>query len=221
VSVVVVTPPDLPVLSLALAKRQCRVDYNDDDELIQSLIDSATAWLDGPGGWLGRCLMPQTLELRQDSFWHGDWKLGDRYIWEEGALPLWNRWPFSRRIELPFPPFISLTSITFEDGSGVDQTLASNGWVATDEGVDPSYGTTWPSGRLAANAVRIRYQAGYLPTTAGASTVPAPIRHAIMLLVSHWYAHPDAVVGVENRDSSTPLPLGVDSLLAPYRVWKF
>ena len=38
-----------------------------------------------------------------------------------------------------------------------------------------------------------------------------------MLLVGHWYEHREAVVGVDARDSSTPLPLGVDRILDAYR----
>jgi uncharacterized phiE125 gp8 family phage protein len=218
VNVVVITPPAQLVLPLSLAKSQCRVEHNDDDDLINSLIETATGWLDGPGGWLGRALMPQTLELRLDSFFHGDWIFNGQYIWEQGAWPMGSIWPFRTLIRLPFPPFISLTSVTYEDGAGVDQVVSSAGYSASDAGVEPVFGTNWPVGRIDANAVRIRYQAGYA-MNGDVSTVPAPIRHAVLLLVSHWYRNRDAVVGVDNRDSSTELPLGVESLLGPFRVW--
>ena len=222
--VVVVIPPAASPLSLDLAKAQLRVDPSngDDDLLIQSLIDTATAWLDGPSGWLGRCLMPQTLELRLDGFYADDWRHRGRMLWDEGCWNDWSRWPFASRIKLPYPPFISVTSIIYEDLNGDDQTLTSAGWNVDGEGdLESGWGMPWPSGRVDADAVRIQYAAGY-PTGPGDSptpTVPAPIRHALMLLVSHWYANREAVVGVESRDSSTEMPLGVESLLAPYRIW--
>jgi uncharacterized phiE125 gp8 family phage protein len=219
VHVAVITPPIGFPLSLDLAKAQCRVQHNDDDALIQSLIEAATGWLDGPGGWLGRCLMPQILELRLDSFYPDDWNFRGLPIWQEGVWNDWTRWPFQNRIQLPYPPFLSVTSVIYEDLSGADQVLTSSGWVVDREGeIGSPWQTPWPAGRVEADAVRIQYQAGYA-LSAGSSTVPAPIRHALMLLVSHWYAHPDAVVGVENRDSSTEMPLAVESLLAPLRVW--
>lgn len=41
------------------AKAQARVSHDDEDLLIQHTIDAATAWLDGPAGVLGRCLLTQ------------------------------------------------------------------------------------------------------------------------------------------------------------------
>lgn len=226
--VVVITPPTVSPLSLDLAKKHCRVEFDDDDLLIQSLIDTAVSWLDGPGGWLGRCLMPQTLELRLDSFYETDWSYSGSYLWDQGSWPdwttwsNWRRWPFASRITLPYPPVVGITSIVYEGTDGTDQTLSSDGWRLDGEGdLTSSWDVPWPSGRVEADAVRIRYQAGYPLTTDNppASTVPAAIRHALMLLVSHWYAHPDAVVGVEARDSSTEMPIAVEALLSPYRVW--
>jgi uncharacterized phiE125 gp8 family phage protein len=217
--VAVITPPAASPLSLDLAKAQCRVEHTDDDVLIQSLIDTAVAWIDGPRGWLGRCLMPQTLEYRLDSFYPEDWQCRGQMIWEQGVWSNWERRPFQNRLKLPFPPLISITSIIYEDLNGVDQTLTSDGWKVDAEGdLEAAWQIPWPSGRVDADAVRIQYQAGY-PLLNSAPNIPAAIRHAMMLLVSHWYRNRDAVVGVDNRDSSTELPLGVESLLAPFRVW--
>jgi len=47
--------------------------------------------------------------------------------------------------------------------------------------------------------------------------VPAPIRHAILLLVSHWYANRDAA----GEKPSHAVEFGVDALLAPYREVHF
>lgn len=62
----------------------------------------------------------------------------------------------------------------------------------------------------------MRWKAGY-PVIDDKSTVPAPIRHAILLMVGHLFAHRDAVTATTAKPEQ--LPLGVDALLSPYRVW--
>lgn len=57
---VLVTPPVAQPITLMEAKAQARVTHDDEDLLIQHYIDAATAWLDGPAGILGRCLVTQT-----------------------------------------------------------------------------------------------------------------------------------------------------------------
>ena len=57
---VLVTPPAAPPITLMEAKAQALVTHDDEDLLLQHYIDAATAWLDGPAGILGRCLVTQT-----------------------------------------------------------------------------------------------------------------------------------------------------------------
>ncbi len=224
-AVVVIVPP-APVLTLTQAKTQCNATgFDDDDTLISDLMSTAQALLDGPDGILGRAIGVQTLELRLDSFLSQRWAFG--HDWASWGYGEWGRWARPTRftnIELPCPPFISLTSITYEDQNGVDQVLDASGWNATEEGVSPAFGDVWPSGRIAADAIRLQYQAGYVAPSGATlpppNPVPAPIRQAMLMLISHWYNHRDAVVGVEARDSSTELPLGVANLLAPYRKYR-
>jgi len=64
--------------------------------------------------------------------------------------------------------------------------------------------------------VTVRYRAGY-PAASGHSTVPAPIRHAILLMVGHLYGSRDAVT--TSAAQPAQLPLGVEALLAPFRIW--
>ena len=55
----VAAPEDMPV-SLAALKAHLRVAHNDDDAEIGALQAGVVALLDGWGGILGRCIMPQT-----------------------------------------------------------------------------------------------------------------------------------------------------------------
>ncbi|KOX49882.1 hypothetical protein ADL19_19675 [Streptomyces purpurogeneiscleroticus] len=62
----------------------------------------------------------------------------------------------------------------------------------------------------------VRYRAGYA-ADGERSTVPAPIRHAILLMVGHLYSNRDAVTTTAAQPAQ--LPFGVEALLAPYRIW--
>ncbi|WP_170865633.1 head-tail connector protein [Wenxinia saemankumensis] len=55
-------------VSLDEAKAHLRIDGDDEDLLISSLIEAATGHLDGADGVLGRCLVTQTWTVRFD-YW--------------------------------------------------------------------------------------------------------------------------------------------------------
>ena len=57
---VLVVPPAAQPITLTEVKAHARVSHDDEDLLLQHYIDAATAWLDGPAGILGRCLVTQT-----------------------------------------------------------------------------------------------------------------------------------------------------------------
>ena len=138
--VAVITPP-MPVVSLEEAKAQLHVDGDCDDVLIGGMLAAATAFLDGPDGWLGRALGRQTLEVA-----------GDLFAW--------------RSIVLPFPPVTSIVSVKYDDAYGTEQVLAPASYVLRGSAVTPLWGTSWPVPRRDDEPVRVRYQAGYGPVPA-------------------------------------------------------
>jgi uncharacterized phiE125 gp8 family phage protein len=85
---------------------------------------------------------------------------------------------------------------------------------ATPNWVLPAYGEDWPDTLDTANAVRVRYTAGY----ATAADVPGPIKEAIMLTVGHWMRYQGAV---EAGINITRIPNAVECLLTPYKVFNF
>lgn len=120
-------------------------------------------------------------------------------------------------IELPNGPVRSIESVKYTDTNGVEVTLATDQYrLSTSSSMAilrPAYGVSWPSVRCEADAVRVRYTAGYAADDSPAQDVPEPIRQAMHLCISHFYANRDAV----DVDSLMELPLGVRALLAPYR----
>lgn len=182
---VLVTQPTLTMVSLEEAKRHCRVDFADDDDLIFALIQTATSYFDGYSGVLGRALLPQTWRQDFDGFYDV--------------------------MRLPVGPVQSVTSVIYQDVSGVDQTLNASQYVllTDDYGayIQLAADQSWPNVGERADAVRVTYSAG------SATVIPA-IRMAALLLIGHWYANREA--GVAN--SMSDLPMGVDALIAPHRV---
>lgn len=67
-------------------------------------------------------------------------------------------------------------------------------------------------------AVRFRAGYGFTEGPSGPRWVgPAAIRHAVLLMVGHLYGNRDAVTTSAAKPEQ--LPLGVDALLLPFRVW--
>lgn len=166
---------------------------------IQTLIAAATAYLDARDGILGRALVTQTWDYTIDAF------------------------PCADFIRLPLPPVQSITSITYVDENGSTQTFASSKYrLSADKHQRPradlAYGEVWPTTRRQRDAVTIRLVCGYASGNSpeDASAVPASIKDAMKLLIGHWYEHREEIlVGV----TPATLPMGVDALLAPFRVY--
>jgi uncharacterized phiE125 gp8 family phage protein len=187
-----VTAPAVQPVSIDEAKVHLRVtpDVTEDDALIEGLIKAATGHLDGWVGILGRCLVNQ------------EWRSS------------FCGWPACRTLRLPFPD-VSAAAVAYFDEDNVEQSV-SDGLVSilhdarssvvrlSDDFAMPSlYGDR-------ADAVRVTFTAGY---GAAADDVPAPIRAAILLLVSHWFHNREAA----GDSALSELPLGVSALVAPYR----
>ena len=122
---------------------------------------------------------------------------------------------FTDEIRIP-DLVVSVDSVKYIDSDGVTRTVDSLGYevAGTPESpvLRPVYGGDWPTGvRDQDDAVRIRYTTGY--STGSPNTLPAAIRAAMLLTIGHLYANRQAVA----EKQAYELPLGVMSLLTPYR----
>ncbi|MBX3546896.1 hypothetical protein [Chelatococcus sp.] len=213
-SVAVIEPP-APIISASDARAALSIDPDVPSDIIDGLIEAATAHLDGPQGWLGRALGEQTLEQRHSGLY----------------------WACSPVFMLYYPPLIEVVSIKYLDRDGIERTVSPDDYrVIGGSGATgiaqlaPTYGTSWPSAQPSEEAVRIRFKAGY-PVVSGKSTVPAPIRQAILLAVRRLldvnrdlFLKREEVDGVLNREWVVSQAAGdvVDkattALLMPYRI---
>lgn len=187
-----VSEPSIEPVSLVEAREHLRVTHTDEDALIAGLITAARVTV-------------ETITRR--SFITQTWKL---YL---------DRFPASRGIRLPHTPVQSVSHIKYYDEDGIQQTFpASDYWldaVSAPARLSLKESKDWEdteADRL--NAVEIQYVAGY---GSAPSQVPAPIRHAMKLLVAHLYENPDIV----SAGQLSVIPMSCDFLLAPYRVVSF
>lgn len=202
-----ITAPSVEPLTLAQAKAHLRVDHSDDDAMIGMLLAAARQHIDGRDGWLGRALVTQTWELVLDSF--------------PGGCAGANSGP---EIKIPIPPLQSVTSISYDNADGDPTVLPADTYtVDTDSApgwVVPNSDSPWPTTFNAINAVRIRFVAGYAPSTDSPpdlrANVPAPIKAAILLMLGTLYENRETIV---IGQSAVTLPWAAEALLAPFRIF--
>lgn len=193
-----VTGPALDIVSVAEARKHCRVEVADDDGLISGYILAARRHCELH---TGRSLIDQTYDLTIDN----DWPFATQ--WQVGV----------QRIVIPIVPLVSVTSINYLDVDGNSQLLAANQYqvVTRSEAargwIEPAYGVTWPSVRCVSEAITVRFVAGY-GTQPGTHPNVDVFRQAMLLLIGNWYENREhVVVGT----IATELPMGVANLLQP------
>ena len=190
-----ITGPSVEPISLNEVKAQLRIDGSADDTLLTSYIAAARAYDEST---TGLALNTQTWEMTLH-----DWPYG------------------SNPIVLPKQPVQSITTITYADQANQTQTLASSVYeidvTRTPAFITLTENSDWPDIYDKQAAITIRFVAGYGAT---AASVPEPIRQAMLLLVGHWYANREQVT-LGAGLTATQLPLGMDALLQPFKVYGF
>ncbi len=180
--------PGALAVTRATAKAHLRVSHTSEDDLLDAYIAAAVGYVEE---YTRRALITQSWTTKLRGF------------------------P-GRTIELPRPPAASLTSFTYIDPDGASQTVGASLYTfdsASEPGairLDPD--EDWPDVDDGDNTVTIVWSCGY---GASETSVPAPIRSAILLMVGHLYENREAVnVG----NIVTEYPLAVGPLLSPYRM---
>lgn len=175
---------------------------------VDALMATVTGYVDGKDGILNRAIITQTWDWTFDAF-PGDSRHNPR-----------------ASLFVPLPPLQSVTSVTYIDSAGDEQTLAASEYdVDTDSEpgrITPAYGETWPTTRDVDNAVTVRFVAGYPDDGASPpdyrANVPPALKQGMLILLAHWYEHREAV---DVGNIVTDVPMTDNALLASYRVWSF
>jgi uncharacterized phiE125 gp8 family phage protein len=187
-SLVMTSAPALEPVSLAEAKAHLRIDASAEDALVQSLIVTSRLHIEAA---LGLALITQSWSYFLD------------------------RWPKAGRIVLPLRPIAAVSHICVWSEDGTSETLDPAAFLLDGQGMPPRLvarsGIADASSMRPANGIEIGFTAGF---GASVEDVPATIRHALLLLVAHWYEHREPVeIGV----GINAVPVMVSDLLAPYR----
>lgn len=190
-----VTSPAAPVVSLAEAKTHLRVYHEDEDSYIEALVAAATGMIDGVDGWLGRALAEQVWQYSLDRF------------------PCRDDFGHAGRVYIPLAPLLSVDEVEFTASDGSESSVVGFrefGVGSTQPGyIVPAVGDSWPSTIREPESVRIKFTAGY-------DEIPTGIKHAVLLMVGHWF---------ENREDLSDgklveMPLASKALLMPHRNWR-
>lgn len=189
----VITPPTGLIVPLDEVKRHLRVTWSDEDMQITAFILAAWQFVEN---FVQRRYFAQTLEYVRDS-------------WCDA-------------ITLPLAPTgeggvnASIVSVSYVAADGTTQVLPASTYWDRPDGQTRAFVRRWYSVLpwLGDGAERVVIRFSFLGDV---STVPPLVTAAVKLLVAHWYVNREAVVGVENRDSSTELPIGFRDLLISER----
>lgn len=179
-------PAETPV-SLAECKDHLRITSSSEDAYITSLLNAAVIFTDGMGA-LGKAMVTQK------------WR---QYFGQN---------PGSARLAIL--PVQTVTRIAYYDPDGAEQDalladfdVFGNGQATT---VLPAEGKSWPTTQDRPDAIWIEYEAGY----GAAADVPDPLKHAIKMLVAHWYEHRENAA----EKPQSAVPFGYDALIGTERA---
>lgn len=184
-----VTSPVVEPVSLAEAKTHCRVDSDEASEntYLTSLISAAREWVED---YIDRSLVKTRWQMRLDKF--------------------------PPEIELPRPPMLPVTTntpvtLTYTVNQTGQTATLSTASYRVDSDSTPGvlrnlYGGTWPSNLDDPNSITVTWWAGY---GEDGRSVPTRARHAMLMLVGHWYERRLAADNV----AAAEVPFGVKALL--------
>lgn len=188
-----ITPPAGEPVSLAEAKQHLRVDFDDDDALIQSLISAARQAAET---LTQRQLVSARWALVLDSF-PGSSLMG---------LPSGQTFTLpANAILIPKSPLQAVVEIRYLDMAGAWQLMPPAAYTV-DKACEPAritpvFGQTWPIALPQIAAVSVVFDSGY----GNASAVPEGIKAWIKLRVGSLYVHREELASM-TRGALIPCP---------------
>ena len=179
-----ITPPTVEPVTLAEAKAHMRVSHAEEDQLISTLISTARRIVEARSG----------LVLLQQ-------------VWTSYL----DDWPEAGLVELPFAPVMSVNMVAVFGEDDVEASIDPAHYYADTASRPPRLmlrgSRVWAKPGRIANGIAITVTAGF---GSAASSVPEPLRQAVLILVAHWFEHRGAA-------DPPPLPLTFDTLVRPWR----
>ncbi len=186
------TEPTEEPINLEDAKAHLRVDTEDDDGMILSLITVARQYAETI---TGRALITQTWNYYLD-----DWPVDKDYI------------------EMPLPPLASSTSIQYTDYNATVTTAGTSQYIVDTNSIPGrivlAYGETWPTVTLyPSNPIKILFTCGH----GTPDDVPEAIKQGMKIDLSDMYENRESIIiGQPTVHLDT-----IERIYMPYRIWSF
>lgn len=188
-ALVLTSGPAIEPVTIAEAKAHLRIDDASEDVLLSSLLLTSRLHVEAA---LGLALINQTWMLVLD------------------------RWPADGSIEIPIAPLQAVTAVRVRNANanGTASVIPATSYLVDIVSKPPRL--VWNSGAPAlpgrlANGIEIDLAVGFGDS---AQSVPAPLKHAILMLTAHWYEHRDPV---EIGSVAARIPEAVSDLIQPFR----
>lgn len=185
--------PLIPFMSLEEAKSFLKVDFSDEDDLIEGLVAAAVGDCEA---WCDAAFVPRTVVVTQRDF--ADYCRPAQFVQLVGA------------IHLPIHPLLSVASVAYLDAEGETQTVDEGSYVAVSSQrppyIVPAPGKSWPSVLSGhPEAVTITLRAGF-------EELPKNLVAAVSFRLAQLY---------RNRDEGElEMPASSQSLLRPFQLWR-
>jgi len=157
-SAILLAGPAIEPWTVAEAKAFLRVDHDDDDAVIGSLITAARSQIEA---MTRRALLAQRWRIVRDG------------------------WPRDGRIVVRTGPLRALTAVRVFDADGIAHARDVEGFVcdrAADLIAAPGWARSPPGRRVAGIELDVELGYGTQP-----SEIPELLRHAVRTLAAHWY----------------------------------
>lgn len=187
-------------------KNWLRITGSDDDTVVGNLVKASHNWAKR---YTGRSLTTQTLTMSIDAVYDTDIPLREgHYVGVDQDIT-------RRSILLPQSPVASITSVKYYDDSDTATTFATSNYYLDKAGIPARFvlrnGKSYPTGLRVANALEIKYVAGY----GGNNDVPQDIKHACLIYTAWLFEHRGD--GAERNVA----PFQATQLLQPYMIRQF
>jgi uncharacterized phiE125 gp8 family phage protein len=107
-------------------------------------------------------------------------------------------------------PVQSVSAVKYYDPAGVLQTATLSDFdvfgTARNKTVSPKSGFSWPVTQNRTDAIKIEYVVGFGDDI---TDIPQTVRHALMMLVGHWYENREEA----QSDKLVDVPFGFEELI--------
>lgn len=173
----------MPVVSLSTFRAMLRIDFDADDAMLSFYLDAAAAFVERHTR-RKLSLVTRTVVVHED-------------------------WPDS--ITLPFPPFVSVTAVTYKDAAGATQTLSSSKYRINESGplARVEFYDDLPDQHADVPRIAVAYTCGY-----AAGAIPHDLQLAVMRIAGTYYMNPEAVAMLTLNE----VPFGARAVINNYAV---